>query len=46
MRFVALDKQRAHIEEELIEAFARLLRTSAHTLWTEVDHVAEAVVRS
>lgn len=37
MRFVALDKQHGHIEEELVEAFARLLRTSAYTLGTEVD---------
>ena len=32
MRFVALDKQHEHIKEELTEAFARLLRTSAYTL--------------
>ncbi len=37
MRFVALDKQHAHVEEELKEAFARLLRTSAYTLGTEVE---------
>ena len=37
MRFVALDKQHGHIEEELTEAFARLLRTSAYTLGTEVE---------
>ena len=37
MRFVALDKQHAQIEDELMEAFARLLRTSAYTLGTEVE---------
>ncbi len=37
MRFVALDEQHAPIEDELTEAFARLLRTSAYTLGTEVD---------
>jgi dTDP-4-amino-4,6-dideoxygalactose transaminase len=37
VRFVALDKQHAHIEDELTEAFARLLRTSAYTLGTEVE---------
>ena len=37
MRFVALDEQHGHIEEELTEAFARLLRTSAYTLGTEVE---------
>ena len=37
MRFVALDKQHGPIEEELTEAFARLLRTSAYTLGTEVE---------
>ena len=37
VRFVALDKQHARIEEELTEAFARLLRTSAYTLGTEVE---------
>ena len=37
VRFVALDKQHAHIEEELMEAFARLLRTSAYTLGSEVQ---------
>lgn len=37
IRFVALDAQHAQIEEQLKEAFARLLRTSAYTLGTEVD---------
>jgi dTDP-4-amino-4,6-dideoxygalactose transaminase len=37
VRFVALDKQHGPIEEELTEAFARLLRTSAYTLGTEVE---------
>jgi dTDP-4-amino-4,6-dideoxygalactose transaminase len=37
VRFVALDKQHGHIEEELTAAFARLLQTSAYTLGTEVD---------
>ena len=37
MRFVALDKQHAPIEDELKEAFARLLRTSAYTLGAEVE---------
>ncbi|MBV9605698.1 MAG: DegT/DnrJ/EryC1/StrS family aminotransferase [Solirubrobacterales bacterium] len=37
MRFVALDKQHGHIEAELTEAFARLLKTSAYTLGTEVE---------
>jgi dTDP-4-amino-4,6-dideoxygalactose transaminase len=37
VRFVALDKQHAQIKEELTEAFARLLRTSAYTLGTEVE---------
>ena len=37
VRFVALDEQHAHIKEELTEAFARLLRTSAYTLGTEVE---------
>jgi dTDP-4-amino-4,6-dideoxygalactose transaminase len=37
VRFVALDKQHQHIEEELMEAFGRLLRTSAYTLGTEVE---------
>jgi dTDP-4-amino-4,6-dideoxygalactose transaminase len=37
VRFVALDKQHRHIEEELTEAFARLLGTSAYTLGTEVE---------
>jgi dTDP-3-amino-3,4,6-trideoxy-alpha-D-glucose transaminase len=37
VRFVALDRQHGHIEEELTEAFARLLRTSAYTLGTEVE---------
>ena len=35
--FVALDKQHGQIEQELTEAFARLLRTSAYTLGTEVE---------
>ena len=35
--FVALDKQHAQIEDELTEAFERLLRTSAYTLGTEVE---------
>ena len=37
VRFVALDKQHGPIEEELTEAFTRLLRTSAYTLGTEVE---------
>jgi len=37
VRFVALDKQHAHIKDELTDAFARLLRTSAYTLGTEVE---------
>ncbi|MFZ0379610.1 MAG: DegT/DnrJ/EryC1/StrS family aminotransferase [Solirubrobacteraceae bacterium] len=37
MRFVALDKQHRQIEDGLKEAFARLLRTSAYTLGTEVE---------
>jgi dTDP-4-amino-4,6-dideoxygalactose transaminase len=37
VRFVALDEQHGPIEEELTEAFARLLRTSAYTLGTEVE---------
>jgi len=37
VRFVALDKQHGQIEGELTEAFARLLRTSAYTLGTEVE---------
>jgi dTDP-4-amino-4,6-dideoxygalactose transaminase len=37
VRFVALDKQHEPIEEELTEAFTRLLRTSAYTLGTEVE---------
>ncbi len=37
MRFVALDKQHGHIQEELKEAFVRLLGTSAYTLGTEVE---------
>jgi dTDP-3-amino-3,4,6-trideoxy-alpha-D-glucose transaminase len=35
--FVALDKQHGHIEQELTEAFSRLLRSSAYTLGTEVE---------
>jgi dTDP-3-amino-3,4,6-trideoxy-alpha-D-glucose transaminase len=35
--FVALEKQHGQIKEELTEAFARLLRTSAYTLGTEVE---------
>ena len=41
VRFVALDKQHAHIEEELTEAFVRLLGTSAYTLGTEVEQFVE-----
>jgi dTDP-4-amino-4,6-dideoxygalactose transaminase len=37
VRFVALDKQHGHIEEQLMDAFARLLVTSAYTLGTEVE---------
>ena len=37
MRFVALDKQHGRIGDDLKEAFARLLRTSAYTLGTEVE---------
>jgi dTDP-4-amino-4,6-dideoxygalactose transaminase len=37
VRFVALDKQHGPIEEELTQAFARLLQTSAYTLGTEVE---------
>jgi dTDP-4-amino-4,6-dideoxygalactose transaminase len=37
VRFVALDKQHGQIQDELTEAFARLLRTSAYTLGTEVE---------
>ena len=37
MGFVALDKQHGHIEAELMQAFARLLRSSAYTLGTEVE---------
>jgi len=37
VRFVALDRQHARIEDELNEAFARLLATSAYTLGTELE---------
>jgi dTDP-4-amino-4,6-dideoxygalactose transaminase len=37
VRFVALDRHHRHIEEELTAVFARLLRTSAYTLGTEVE---------
>jgi dTDP-4-amino-4,6-dideoxygalactose transaminase len=37
VRFVALDQQHRHIEQDLREAFARLLATSAYTLGTEVQ---------
>jgi dTDP-4-amino-4,6-dideoxygalactose transaminase len=37
VRFVALDEQHGQIATELMEAFARLLRTSAYTLGTEVE---------
>ena len=37
VRFVALDRQHARIEEELKEAFARLLESSAFTLGSEVE---------
>jgi dTDP-4-amino-4,6-dideoxygalactose transaminase len=37
VRFVALDRQHAQIEVELMEAFARLLGTSAYTLGGEVE---------
>jgi len=37
VRFVALDKHHGQIEQELTEAFARLLRTSAYTLGAEVE---------
>lgn len=37
VRFVALDKQHGQIEDELTQAFARLLRTSAYTLGAEVE---------
>jgi dTDP-3-amino-3,4,6-trideoxy-alpha-D-glucose transaminase len=36
-RFVALDRQHSEIEDELKDTFARLLRTSAYTLGTEVE---------
>ena len=37
VRFVALDRQHAPIQQELTEAFARLLDTSAFTLGREVE---------
>lgn len=37
VRFVALEQQHAHIEHELKDAFARLLRSSAYTLGVEVE---------
>lgn len=37
VRFVALDRQHAHIQQELKEAFAGLLETSAFTLGSEVE---------
>lgn len=41
VRFVALDRQHARIEEELKEAFARLLQSSAFTLGSEVERFEE-----
>lgn len=35
--FVALERQHSQIEDELVEAFARLLRSSAFTLGAEVE---------
>lgn len=37
VRFVARDKQHGSIEQELTEAFARLLRASGYTFGTEVE---------
>lgn len=37
VRFVALDRQHLPIQQELKDAFARVLQTSAYTLGTEVE---------
>jgi dTDP-3-amino-3,4,6-trideoxy-alpha-D-glucose transaminase len=42
VRFVALDRQHAQIEDELREAFARLLGSSAFTLGTELEQFEAA----
>ena len=41
MRFVALDRQHARIEDQLHEAFVRLLGSSAFTLGEEVERFEE-----